>query len=291
MRLGGFLLFAALASALTGCGKFMDKFSRINGDVTMVHFSSRGGGEFQIAGVLTGGLMLYFIDQGDTKKGRAFGFASEDELKNSSVLLPNGTYRVYAYGWDGGQKLAGYSRCALGDGGSDVVLSGAARTVTLTLDMASCQFGSDTEFSMANGADSTAGNFDLFNLTLCDGSAYSCSGATVGSWYLRAELLGGIKPSDGLFDENATYSIQSDCSSASSSGTINSNVRLPVGGSQFSPPLRIKVFSDSSCTTASATFSFLDGIKQYLNAASTSTYILDMPATNSYYTLRVPKTF
>lgn len=283
--------FLLLVFAATGCGKFADKFSRINGDVTRVHFDNRNG-DIQPLGTLNGGLMIYFMDANDLHSGRAFGFSSEDAVLAKSVLIPNGTYKVYALGWDGANKIEGQSRCGFGDAGQTITLSGAAKTVSIGMSATNCSFGSASYFATANGAnDSSNTNFDTANFTLCDGAAVGCSPSTQGSWYVKAEVLAGVGLANS-FSEVSADTI-SGCSTASGSSNIATSFRLPVGSTQFSPPVRVSFYDNAACTgTASGTYQFLDGLHMYIdNASSGGSYKVYQPATSSTFTLYLNKSF
>ncbi len=277
------LLFPALMS----CGKFTDKFSRINGDVTRVHFSSRND-QMHGAAVLNGGLMIYFVDQINADKGKVFGFASEDLVNSKSVLLPNSQYKVYAYGWAGSGGIEGQVRCGYGDGGATITLSGASTTISITLNASNCDFGNSSAFGPANGANAASGtNFKVLKTQFCTGAAYpSCTPASTGIFYLRAELLAGSKEGSGLV-ESSDFNLSSACSTASSTASyLLSNFVIPIGNAgYFSPPLRLRFYSDSSCSTVSGTYQFSDGLRSLQYAASGASYYLDMVSTASTYYL------
>jgi hypothetical protein len=238
--------------------------------------------------------MVYFVNQANTETGRVFGFDSESQINSKSVVLPNGPYKVYAYGWDSGSPFQGNVRCGYGDGGSDVNLSGAAKTVTLTFNKANCSFGSGSAFGIAlESNDPTNDNFDTMSVQLCTGAAYpSCSSSSSGTWYVKTELLGGIKPPDGTFVEGSGFNITSGCSSGGSPSNIATNFRMPIGGNFFSPPMRIKIYDNAGCTgTASGTYQFAGGIKQYQSVSSGSSYYLTLASSSTYYNLQLNQYF
>lgn len=285
-----------LAPLLTGCGKFTDKFSRINGDVTRVYFDSRND-QMHNAAVLNGGLMIYFMDASNHDAGKAFGFSSEDLVNSKSVLLANGQYKVYAYGWSGSNKLEGQVRCGYGDGGNVITLSGAATTVSISLNQGNCAFGSASPFGTASGGNaSSATNFKLLTTRFCSGEAYpNCSDSSSGTFWMKAELLAGYG-SGGVndFTETPEFNVASGCSSASSSNAfLSSSFVIPLGGSNyFSPPVRLSFYPDSSCTSASGTYLFNDGLSKFLSVSSGSSYYLDMvSSSNSYFILQLNRYF
>jgi hypothetical protein len=293
MRLGGWILgILVLMPALMGCGKFADKFSRINGDVTRVHFDNSRNDQVE-GQTLSGGLMIYFIDQNDTNKGRAFGFNSESAVLGKSVLIPNGSYRVYAYGFAGANMLEGQVKCGRGDGGQLITLGGSAKTVTIDLSASACGFGTNNEFGTANASDDPSfNNFDTMKVVLCSGPANVCTTTTDGTWYVKAEILAGARSAPGNFTETALDTLSSGCNTSTGSNYLVTNFRVPVGGSVFSPPIRVRIFPDNTCSgTASGTYQFPDGIKKYIGAATGSSYYVEQPATSSYYHLYLNRYF
>lgn len=281
-----------LVPFLVACGKFADKFSRINGDYTRVHFSDRGRNALEEAATVDGGVMIYFISTASSDVGHGFGFTTKEIASNASVVLPNGQYMVYAYGWDGPSGFSGQSRCGKGAGGSVITLSGASTTITLNLDPNNCGFNTANDFGVAYQGTTSSNDFDAMDIAFCAGATYpSCTSSSSGTWYMKAELLGGIKQGAGSFTEVSPNTL-SVCSTASGSGSIVSGLKLPIGGNAFSPPLRLSFFNNASCTgTASGTYLFADGIKQYLSVASGASYYVDIASSSNTYTLKVNRYF
>lgn len=293
MRLGGWILgIAMLAPVLTGCGKFADKFSRINGDVTRVHFDNGRRGELHGESVLNGGLMVYFLDVGDMDRGRIFGVAHEDLILQKSFLIPNGQYKVYAYGWAGTNPLEGQVKCGWGDNGQIIALTGATTTVNLLLSASNCSFGGNSDFGVPNAADDPSNtNFDVMSVQLCDGSGYPCTVSTTGTWYVKAEMMAGVAVPPNQVQLQPEFALSSGCSSGGT-GTISTPFRIPVGGTGFTPPIRLHVYGNSACSgAASGTYDFMDGIKKFQSVSTGSSYHLEIPATSTYFYLRVNKYF
>jgi len=285
-------LFAALLLIpfLAACGKFTDKFSRINGSFTRVHFSGREDSLHQAT--VDGGVAIYFISTVDASHGRAFAFSNKEAINTKSVVLPNGQYKVFAYGWDGPTyPFDGNSRCGKGDNGAIITLSGASTTVAINLDPGNCQFGTTNEFAFAEHANAGSTNFDTLSFMLCGGVASpGCTSASGTSWYLKAELLGGAKEG-GSFTESPAFSL-STCTTASSSAYITTSFKIPVGGTLFSPPVRFSVYTTPGCTgAATGIYSFPRGLAEFMNAASGSSYFLVAPASASFFELRVSSFF
>lgn len=279
-----------LLPLLTACGKFAEKFSRINGSYTAVHFDHR---QNQILpATVDGGIMIYFIDQVDSSRGFSFGFSSNESVNTKPVLLPNGQYRVYAYGWDGASTLAGQTRCGKGSNGDLITLAGSSTTISLNLDPGNCQFGTANDFGVLYQGAVSDTNYDVMDVAFCTGAAYpSCSAASGGTFYVMAELLGGKKNATNSQTEFTDFTI-SACSAVSGTSSVATGIRLPIGGSSFSPPVRIKVFTNSVCSgTASGTYSFPDGIKGYLSVSSGSSYYVDVPVSSNSFILKLNKYF
>lgn len=275
---------------IVACGKFADKFSRINGSFTQVHLSDRS--RHELTATVDGGLMIYFVEEGNPHQGRSFGFTSSEAASGASVMLPNGQYRVYAYGWDGASIFTGQARCGRGDNGALITLGGSSTTVTLNMDPAHCQFGTSNAFGAADHAISGNTNFDTMNLEFCTGSPYpSCTVNATGTYYMKAELIGGARGPVGVFSEVPVHTL-SACSATSGSGTFSTSLRLPIGGSVFSPPMKLSFYTASQCTgTASGTYLFMDGIKQYFGASTGTSYVVDVATSSSTFSFRINKYF
>ena len=137
MPFPGFFLWLVTFSILAaGCGRFKDKFGRIEEERTQVSLENDRGALSTLT--LNGGILVYFEDKSDSNKFFIFKLNNDSETR--SVTVPNGVYKVYAVGFSGSNNLEGNGYCSLGDGGADVSLSGAAKTVTLTFSQSNCSF-------------------------------------------------------------------------------------------------------------------------------------------------------
>src|SRR5690349_17313842 len=83
----------ALALLFPGCGKFLDKFSRLDEGYTRVELV----GDCSPGAALDGGVMIIFGRTGAGNGGSAFGFISAELAMGRSVVVPNGSYKVLAY--------------------------------------------------------------------------------------------------------------------------------------------------------------------------------------------------
>lgn len=243
---------------------------------------------------MPGGFMIFFVNETNAQVGRAFGFPDADTASTKSVVVPNGPYRVYAYAWDGASPFQGQVRCGRGDLGAVVFLTGAPATVTIDMSMPTCNFDNEGDFGLANqGLYPTPNNFDTMSLALCDGSAYpSCTAATAGTWYVKVEAMGGAKPSPGSFFEMPEFTLTSGCSAASGTSSIATVFRFPLGGTHFSPPARVRVFDNATCSgTASGTYTYPNGLKELRSQVSGANSYLDVPSASNIFYLKVNKYF
>lgn len=273
MKYSLFLALPALAM-LGGCGKLADKFGRLDEGYTRVYFE----GDRSPHAALSGGMMIYFASPAANGGGKAFGFPTAEAVNDKSVIVPNGSYHVYALGIEGGAPLSGQAKCGYGNGGAPVNLSGGATTIFITINTASCAFGTDTPFSTAAGADGSS-DFDNLTFGLCSGPAVGCSPAS-GSYRLKYRLAGGQSFGNGGFIPSDADSLTSGCSNAIASGTITSSFKAFIGNAHFSPPVELQIYSDSTCTSGArvGTVTLYDGLHHYLNVASSSTVAVDSPA-------------
>lgn len=260
----------AFAAALAGCGRISEKFGRSSGGYTTVTFNSRPAGAHSIFYTpQSGGVMIYFSRVGDNMGGLAFGFPHDAAVAGASISVPNGSYKVYALGWEGSNPLEGNTRCAFGNGGAYINLVGGGATVSLSLTDTACAFNTAGPFSSALGSDQGSPlNFDSLNLAQCFAGVGSCS--TNGSFaeYYRIQLSGGEKPpGSGPMIFSDAYALTSTCKSFSA-GVSSSNVRIPSGGAQMNPPLRILFFgANSSCSgVPTRVVNIEDGLRDFLGA-------------------------
>lgn len=168
--LGLFTLFL-----LSGCAKFLEKFSRLSGTGTVVTFAAKRSGLSSFSD-LNGGIMVYATRTSDNYR---LALKLDNELDNKEVVLPNGEYSILALGWPSA-AMQGTPRCGLGgppngSPGATVQLTGTAVTIPITLSAASC----DTDaFSHADFRN--AGSFIQPNFVFCGGAA-TISGLNSGS--------------------------------------------------------------------------------------------------------------
>ncbi len=267
---------------LAGCGK-LENFARLDDRFTRVYLDA----DPRLVS-MDGGLMIYFISTGDPNYGRVFGFPSKGDVVSKSVVVPNGSYRVFFLGTTGANKIEGQAKCGRGNGGNPVLLNGGSTTIGVDMTASACGFGTANEFGLVNSANSGNSNFDTMSFTFCTGTAYpSCNAATGANYRLKLRMLGGTKPGSGSFSANPAESLTSDCSPAMGSGTINSSFIGFTGGNLFSPPMEVLIYNDATCSAGVVgTVNLFDGLKSYLSVASGSNVFVDSPSTNNVTTLK-----
>ncbi len=292
-RLYTVLLLALISFSLIACGKFAEKFSRLRKDYTLVNFSTDRESYESMATQL-GGVMVYVVNQTGGAYSVFLGYANED-LDSATIAIPNGTYKIYAIGYAGSSIGGGQVRCGYGNGGSLVTFNGTAQTVPVNLNQATCSFGSNSDFAWAANANQPSNtNFDSWTINLCSGSAYpSCTAASASSHGVKVTLMAGSGVPSGLGSENTSQSLVSVCRpEASASFSFSSSfLNAPIAPG-FPMPLKIEFYADSSCaSTVSRTFSFTNGLRDYLSVSSGSSVYVYSPASSSTTYIDITKDF
>lgn len=292
-----FVVFASLFVVVVACGRLNDKFGRKKSDYTRVQFRSEGGDLSPL--LQSGGVMIYFSrnGSGSDRGGVAFGFANENGAISTPVAVPNGSYKVYAISYAGSPLAEGQVRCAFGNNGGDVNLTGQSVSVSLTLNTSNCAFNSDGPFSHAYGADADSStNFDKITVSLCADEAFNCNPATASTYSFRVRLVGGEKPAGAgtSIIVSPSVSLLTDCQTMTS-GVSTSSLRIPIGpssGPGVAPPVDVMFYQNSSCTGAPAsTYSLHSGLKEYYNVATSSSIYVLSSYGSSVSQLKILKTF
>lgn len=291
-----FLVFCSLFLIVVACGRLNDKFGRSKSDYTSVKLSTNGDPRLAAQ---DGGMMVYFARNGGGNGGMAFAFPNELAGGGTPVAVPNGSYKVYALVWDGGGsalKAEGVSRCATGNAGADINLTGTSVTVSLNFSQGQCSFGDNGYFSSAMAADAGS-NFDTITVQLCTGQpSAACNPVTSPTYFIKATILAGEKPGgSSTLIRAPNQPVQTSCVGMSG-GTASTNWRIPVGpssGQGVGPPTQISFYGsgDSTCSGPVLGGYELDGFDKYYNAASSSNVYLDSPSTSSYTYLKLFKYF
>lgn len=138
-----FAAAALIAIGLTGCGKFLDKFSRNSQGFTEVKLiPDRSGARSGLLGsngshvglldVLQGGAIVYAVN---SITGKVYSAAAASETAGVSLMLPNGPYNFYGVGWEETMLTStpgSTNRLRCGGGGSRT-LTGNGETVNINL--------------------------------------------------------------------------------------------------------------------------------------------------------------
>lgn len=291
-------VFLSLFLLVMACGRMNDKFGRLKSDYTRVQFKSSHSG-MQVSASQNGGLMIYFARNGNSNSGgNAFAFPSEAEAMGQTLVVPNGSFKVYAFSNDGSSGVMnGQTRCAFGNGGADVNLTGTNVVVTLDLTQANCSFGSDSAFSNVEASRYQSGNatnFDTLHVSICDNNPSSCTPVTSSSYGVKIRVFAGEKQ-PGLPMFIANQSLTTSCASLSGA-SADTSFRIPVGpannGPGVSPPIGIVIYGNPSCSSAPvAQYDLTDGLSQYYNAASSSNVYVSSPGTDTKTYLKLFKNF
>lgn len=157
------LLFFVLV--LSSCGKFQDKFSRIQNDRTNLEINTAGdkGALGTMAQELWGRSIVVVVGQDGLAYSRSV--IVSDKTEPLSLNLPNGNYKAYAVGWDGDfsgacpnpancYPVQGQAYCS-SPNGIPLSLTGGNSSVTITLSTAGCDFTAATVFTGGQAATTT----------------------------------------------------------------------------------------------------------------------------------------
>lgn len=265
MKLNHALKFALCAIALTvaSCGKF-DRND--NGGYTNVTFS-RAQGRFSASATLTNGILIYAYSA-----SFATNLKLNDETGTASIMLPNGDYTFYAFGYGYNIDANGVDlRCAIGGGtGNPISLTGSSVVIPLNFMQSNC---SNVAFTSGGGyldtATNTVPNSGPFfkalevvhcgtaaNLSTLSGSTNCSPGWSSGTTPNRYQIIFPIFFESGGQVTKIGEAYRSACSNSfpNSAGTPDSAslaVKFPVGNASHSAfyPIEFESFSDGSCAT------------------------------------------
>jgi hypothetical protein len=273
------IAFLALVLLFPGCGKFFDKFSRLDEGYTRVELV----GDRNPGATLNGGVMVIFARSSDDG-GSAFGFSSAELAGGRTVVVPNGSYKVLAYGAEEGtgKILQGQAKCGLGNGGALVNLSGGGTTVSIQMSAANCGFGTNSVFS---DEEYTFGgsNLDTLSIQFCSTQVHPGCDNNVGATYrVKFRLSGGQAPAKHTFIPSEADSLTSGCSSAPTSGIISSSFLAFVGSETLSPPAELLIYNDGTCSgPIVGRIPMNDGLRDYRNSATGSVIRISAPASSN----------
>lgn len=281
-----YILSIIILLEFSGCGRIFDRFNRIQGNTSVTFTSEKGG--FNSWAALNGGMMIYFY--GGDQGGVALGFTSEDLAAGKIFSIPNGEYKVIGLGFTGAGVMAGSAKCARAFNGNFILLSGGSVTIPLDFTQTNCGFTTDSVFSTVQNSSGNGTNFDELKFAYCDTlvSSGSCTqNATNTTNAIRYTLLAGQKfPGGGGIALDIPNSITSACM-VPAAGAISTGLVVPTGSSEFSPPFRVTIYNDNSCTTPVAVHDFTDGLYRMQNPANGAAAYVTVPVSVSYSALKI----
>ncbi|MGZ3658630.1 MAG: hypothetical protein ACXVCK_00975 [Bdellovibrionota bacterium] len=193
--------------SLSGCGKFLDQFSRLPGGFTHVVFNRDGqtardlrlgftSPELIASNVLNGGALIYAhnIDSGLNYSGTV-----GDETQTLSMIVPNGNYQFLAVGWPTANltDTTGTALVRCGTGGQ-LALNGSTQDITLHLfDTTACYNDPNTAPSSTKEI-SPHQTLGMLNLAFCN-SATTLSSQSVGG------VCSGVDSSSNFYAGDPSY--------------------------------------------------------------------------------------
>jgi len=256
----------------TACGKFQEKFGRLNSGETTVTVAPRSGEGIQpYAQEMFGKIMLYFVGVNGHQHTESMNL--HDRYDTKDFNLPNGSYRVFAIGWDGDNSgpcaapspcstFQGQARCTP-SAGVPVQLSGGSLTIPLNFAAANCDFTIPSVYSPGQAGDT---NFRGLDVKTC--SSGTGSGCSVGGTQdVAMEVLVYKKTPAGLvIDESQTEKI--GCAQTTG-GILLTAKNFPPGNANsayrpFIYRLQVHTGAGGTCSSAvSKTFLFGNGLHDY----------------------------
>lgn len=191
-----------------------------------------------------GGILIYLLGINGTPFATNFHLA--DEFASASFFVPNGSYRVGAFGWSAGD-FGGTARCGFGNGGGDIALKGGTQDIQINLSAANC--GSTEALSPA--AHLSSSQFLPLKFTSCrDFTNVSAGNSTCTTGLIQSVriVLPIFKLGDGTLSLiNETPPSISTCQTLSS-GSVATSAMIPVGGNANALlPVVVLAYSGSSC--------------------------------------------
>jgi hypothetical protein len=263
------LYTVSVALLFTSCGKF-DRLE--DGGFTEVSFSSPRSGQYQTASTLTNGILITAYSA-----SYVTNIKLTDETSNVSIVLPNGSYSFYAFGYGYSIDTSGTDvRCAVTGGANPVVLNGNRQTVLLEFKQSNCAnaaFAPSAAYLDANTSSTLANSgpiFGEFDFVHCSTAAGTNFG-TITSTQTCSTVGGGISASNPSVSkyqvifpifkyQNGQFTrlgeaYRSACTNSFPSGSggtaISQYIRYPVGASSlpYAFPMEIETFSESACTS------------------------------------------
>ncbi len=286
------MLFLFAPLLLISCGKFEEKFGRLSGDTTTVHLQA-GNASPLAALELYGRIGVYLV--GENGNPFSTNVFLRDRFETVSLQVPNGSYRIYAVGWDGDNSgacsnpvncspMQSQTRCTPLSGHL-VTLSGGSATVPLVLDDDSCSPTLNSVFS--EGA-SALTSLKPLHVKLCTSASSmpSCTGPSSTNYDVKMEAVGYVRTGGNMqVLENNTFQIGCATAMFSTPGAQTAK-NFPTGSpSAAHKPFayRFKVYSSNNATctgTLLGEYLFPVGLANFAQSpgASTTNFTYDNSA-------------
>lgn len=254
---------------LNACGKF----SRIeDGGFTSVNIGSAQARSLLATDTLTYGILIYAYSDSYTTNLK---LSSESQL--ASIVLPNGNYSFYAFGYAIGFGQSGMNsiRCAVASG---IALQGGTINVGLNFRESECAngvFSPGASYRDANTSSTLVSSGAIFagmeyvhcassigtGLNSLTSGTQNCGGSPFSAGWAAALRVQAVVP---IFKRDAAgnytelgEAYRSTCDSTAyadpgGNAAISMPVRYPVGitGQNGVFPIRFETFSETACTSA-----------------------------------------
>jgi hypothetical protein len=271
------IILFLLALTLCGCG-MLDGYGRkdFTTGYTTVRFNAPDASAMNLSDRLTnfadisaatmgGGILVYVISV--DSKTLVTNFPLADEFDTREYVLPNGTYRVFAFGFTTTELgYNGVVKCGLGNLGSDVSLTGNTQTISINLSNTNC---SNDRFSSGGGSS----YYDSFNNQPYKLKVFTCNSQGVGTnldcqnqtspgaiSYFKIEIPIFIVDDGGF---RLIGAASSRCYTGNTQG-VSTELPLPVGNfgqSDYGLPVAIRGFTASDCKSGFVgSYRFYQGI-------------------------------
>lgn len=267
-----YLSLLVMIFALHSCGLVEDRFGRLpEGSTTTTSFVFDREGDYSTQALeLYGGIAIYLV--GTNGNGFSTNLWLRDKFDRREITVPNGSYRVYAVGWEGDNSgpcatptpcapAQNQARCS--DPNMPVVnMTGGITNVALNMSTGHCDFANPSVFSPGQA---TLTNFKSKNLSLCDPSSSpwpaNCFTPTPAR-DVAIELV-IYKKNGGAFTVLEGDTKRLECLNNVSNGASASAVRLPTGNpSHADQPfaVRLRLYGNASGCTGAIFGEYLFGL-------------------------------
>lgn len=271
---------------ISSCGWVDQRFGRMEGGSTEAHFQFGNGGDFSAQALeLYGNIAVYLVGVNGTPYSTNMTLGNK--FDNASITLPNGSYRVYAIGWDGDNSGActAPSPCSPGQGQVRcsspnlpvLSLTGGTASVNLTMNTANCDFTIPTAYTPGMAA---ATDFKQMGVYLCGPSSTlpgSCNTPTTRD--VSMELV-VYQKQNGSFTVIESLTKKMGCIGGANNGGTGTAKNFPVGNPSANDrpfAVRFRLFaSGSGCSgTVYQEFLFSEGLTSYAVAPGAANAYFD----------------